>query len=417
MSHAHLSELAFATETVPGVPPADGAAWLADGVRVRHLQESLDVASLVPSDLEDLRSQTHVLDHERRVEGLRNGEIGFQTYLTGTGATASAGNQAIQNSLGLLLANAMGGVHRSNSTTLDGSHTATTIEPDADTEWDVGGHIAWEDAAGNLHVRRLVSETAGVWTLDQALPATPQDNDVIHGCATYYPDSSVLGNSASAGRQLSAWIRKSGINLETWVLMAGKLQLGALNFPRGELTTVDFLMHYANMILPHESPPLPAWATEPDGEAPVPVVDMVSFLQEYGTATASAPCINDLTIEPGLPILRDEVQTSNTAGMQGTCKYYLGRGETIASLNIDFDHTQFDRWADGDFVVFRYANRPITPGGGLAFGMPRAEVMLAPSRSVNNETPKQTLQLKAHRDLASIGATELARAPFVVVQF
>jgi hypothetical protein len=142
-----------------------------------------------------------------------------------------------------------------------------------------------------------------------------------------------------------------------------------------------------------------------------------SFIQDYGTTTQNGVCVNSLEINPGVPIMRDSVQTSNASGMQGTCKYYLGRGETTATFMLPFDTTYMADWAAGTYKVFRYGNAPSSPGQGFAFGMPRAEVMLKPHRDVSEEQSKQMVTLKAHRDTTTIGSTALARSPFYLVMF
>jgi hypothetical protein len=421
MAHAHLSEAAYFAETTPGTPPADASAWVSSGTRIRHLQESLDVTGIVPVDLEDMRSQVNILDHELRVEGLRNGSHPISVYLTGTGTTTGAGSQVSSIALDALLGNALGGVDRSNSTTLSGTHSTTSIEVAADTNFAVGGHVAIQDANGDgkFYVRRLIENTSGTtWTLDEALPFTPADSDVVAGCTTIYVDPDVLADSNSSGRQFSWWLAKGGGSAENWELTGCKLQLDSINVPRGELPTLDFTNHYSNFTAPNESPPDPSWSANPSGVAPVATgPEVTSFIADYGTTTQNGVCVNNLEISPGVPILRDEVQTSNTSGMMGTCKYYLGRGETTATFMLPFDTTYMADWAAGTYKVFRYANAPVSAGQGWAFGMPRAEVMLKPHRDVNGEESKQMVTLKAHRDTATIGSTDLARSPFYIVLF
>ena len=422
MATSFISELAFAEDTTPGTPPSSAANWVTEGFRVRHLSETLDVSSVVTTALEDARSQESILDYELMVQGLRNGELPFSVYTTGTGSVTADTVQVAQVSLGNMYENAMGGADHSNSTTaaVAGAHTTTAIEMDSDTNMSIGSHIAWEHpTTGELYVRRLLANpSTTLWDLDEALPQAAADGDIVHGCSTYFVDPDVLATSDSADRTWSGWVRKSGSDLETYEFNGCKLQLGELAFPRNELPTTAFAMMYARVTYPHESPPIPSWTATPDGFAPVAIgPDMDVFFQDYGADAQAHPCLAELTVTPGLPILRDETVTEAQDNMEGTCMYYLGRGETTAQLTIPFETGVFDDVDNGQFKAFRYSKRASSGGQGFAFSMPRAEVIPTPNRTAVSEESKVQFTLKAHRDTAAIGTTNLARSPFYIIQF
>lgn len=420
MATAKLSELAFASETTPGTPPANAAAWVTDGTRFRHIPDSLELADVKPAALKDDRSHTHIFDKELNVEGLRNGSFSFQVYLTGSGATTADGNQISTTTLMALLENAMGGLHRSNTTDCAamGAHSATEIDVTDDTSFAVGGHILWEHpTTGEMYLRQLVENSGGnVWVLDEALPQAANDGDIIHGVATNYPDASVLDDSNASGRQLSMWARKSGSNSEIWEFQGCKLQLSEISLSRGELPTITFECHYASFTAPHESPPQPAWVDDPDGEAPVAVgPDVDVFLQDYGTTTANNACLSEATFSIGLPILRDEVTNEPQENMEGTCKYYVGDGDTTATLRVrPFSTDFFSDWDTGTFKVFRMSKRAAAEGQVFGITFPRAEIAEMPTRGTSGEKSTVDFMLRAHRNTSDIGTTELARAQFCI---
>ena len=422
MGNSYISEWATAPETAPGTPPANAAAWVSSGTRHNHIQENTKIEDLVATDIEVTQSEESVLDHQLRVEGLRNsqGEVGI--YWTGTGVTTAAGSQVVQTSQSTLIENAMGGVQRTNSTTcaVGGSHSSTQIDVVADTNFAVGAHIAWEHpTTGRLYCRRLQSNPSGsVWTLDEALPQAASDGDVIHGCITHYVSESVLSDSAQSGRQFSMWYKKADLAAHIYELTGCKLQLDSISLPRDGLATLGFTRHSCNFTAPHESPPDPSWTSPPSGVAPTGIGPLHECqIVDYGSTSTNSECVNDLEVSIGLPILRDETQTTTNDGMQGTCKYYLGRGETTATLMVDPDTSFLTDWDSGTYKNFRYSATPESAGQGIAFHMPRAEILQAPIYGVNGEVSKYKLTCKAHRDTSSIGSTELARSPFYLVEF
>lgn len=420
MGNSYISEWATFPETTPGTPPANAAAWVSSGTRHNHIQENTTIEDFVATDIEVVQSEESVLDHQLRVEGLRNSSGPIGIYWTGTDVTTSAGSQVAQTSQSTLIENAMGGVHRTNSTVLSGSHSATSIEVVADTNFAVGAHIAWEHpTTGLLYCRRLLENTAGTtWSLDEALPQTAADDDVIHGCITHYVSESVLNDSAQSGRQFSMWYKKADLAAHIYEVTGCKLQLDSISLPRDGLATLSFTRHSANFTAPHESPPDPSWTDPPSGAAPTGIGPLhEGHIVDYGSTTSNNECVNDLEISIGLPILRDATQTTVNSGMQGTCKYYLGRGETTATLMVNPDTAFMTDWDSGTYKNFRYSATPESAGQGIAFHMPRAEILRTPIYGVNGEVSKYQLTCKAHRDTTSIGATELARSPFYLVEF
>ena len=148
---AALSLLTYFPETTQGTPPADAAAWIASGVRLRHLGESLDISGVERSLLEDMRNQYRVKGTEARVQGIDNPEFPFAVYGHGLGETTAAGEQVATDApgyqLALLLGHALGGITRGYSTQVSGGGSTTTVVAvDDASDYAVGDFVAIEFA-------------------------------------------------------------------------------------------------------------------------------------------------------------------------------------------------------------------------------------------------------------------------------
>lgn len=420
MGHIFPSQLAYAEDTTQGTPPENATAWVADGTRVHHI--SLDVSGVKIEQAEDMRSQVHIHDVERMVKGVRNSEVPYGLYLTGTGVVTASGAQVAETDLAAQLRFGLGGVHRSNSAVLSGVHTTTTIDPDSDASWAVGGHVAVEDPdTGLCYIRRLVSVAAGVWTLDQALPFTPVDDDVVHGAITIYYDHAVMASSNGAGGPYtqSWWIEKGdGIpSRELWELRGAVTELGTIEFPRNDTAKLEATIKCASWIGPSESVPEPVWVDDESGEAPQIIgPDTELFLQDYGTATGGGICAVSASITPGVPRLPTGSVNTLQPNMHAICDWHSGRAEGLADIAIaPFVDFPFERYHANAYVTFRIA-KVQTAGSCFAVTMPRAEIKETPTRNDGTgEISGSGFQLRAHRDLASVGTTELARSRMSIV--
>lgn len=420
---AALSLLTYFDETTQGTPPADAAAWIASGVRLRHKAESLDVSGVERVQLEDMRNQARVFGTESRVEGLDNPEFPFAVYAHGTGAITAAAAQVATSApgyeLGNLLGHALGGVSRGYSTQIDGgTSTTTVIAVDDASLYEAGDFVAVEFAAGvgnypaDTAWPRRVIETDEVsspqtLTLDQALPAAPADGDAVHGCVVAYVDEDVLCDSnGSGGPYTRSWLVQKGMPgsgagvRESWVFRGCVAALQSISLARGETAEFAFQVMAGSHVDPTAAPWPTAWGSNTElGLAPLSISPLTElWLVDDGTSTNTLVQVSSLEIEPGVPRVRTETITTGAAAMEGTAGYATQPAETTISLQITpFGISQWTDQAAGTFKTMRWA-RLGPAGSGLAVHFPRVSHIKTPSRAINNATTDVGVQFKAHED-------------------
>lgn len=408
------SQLAYFPETTQGTPPANGVAWVAGGRRIRHLASALDPSGLAQAVVEDERSQTSVFGLNTKVKGLRGVQQPVGLYLTGSGATTADGDQIAETDLMILLEHALGGLHRSNSTVLDaGGHTTTVINVEDATNIIEGCLIAIEDTSADslLYVRRVLDVSTLAITLDEALPFTPVDDDVVHGMATAYIDETILVDSNGAGGPYTmSWLIQKGLPaaLENWQLHGGKLQLDSIDLPRGGLPSVSGTIFAASFVGPGTAPS-PSWTVAPSGPAPVSIGPRTEIqFQDYGTTTANHIQVGECSITVGVPVVVTETVTEVQSNMEGVASYATQPADTMTTLGIVPMAASF--WADfavDQFISFRWS-KIAGPGQIFAIAMPRCEIASMPKRGTQNAVSRADVELRAHPDEEITGASNQA---------
>lgn len=411
---------AFAEEDPQGTGPANAGEWLSEGTRIHVLSESVDPQAFVQETVEDRRSVEDPFEVHRVVKGLRNGEHPMQVYGTGSGVATTTGQQIAVTALMRLLRHCLGGLNRGTSLVANGTHSATTVEFADASGLAVGGHLAMV-VNGIGYPRRIVAIADNVVTVDQDFPITPEDNDVFAAMATAYVDSAVLFDSNNGGgsgpHTFSHWgaFGQEGA-LEIWELHGCKAGLTGIQLPRGELPILELTNMFASFTAPNESPANPAWTDPVEGEAPFAVgPDCSLYLGDYGS-TASTPFVDpaEVAIDPGVPVRRIGSNTEQQARMQGTANYASAPADTTVTLNISgFDPDYWDDFDADTFKIFRWAKNA-APGGIFCITMPRCEIKDYPRRGTIETVSSNQLLLRAHRDLASVGASQLARSKICI---
>ena len=417
---AFASQLAYFQEVTQGLSPANAAAWVSSGQQIRHVAESLDPSSIIAAALEDLRSQKRVHAVNRKVEGLRNVEFPFSNYITGSGVVTADSSEIVETPLMTLLTHALGGLDLNTSTTLaGGGHTASIVNVTAATGMVVGGHLAFELAAdpGVSHIRRITDVSTLAITLDQDLPSVPADADLVHAMATIYIDPDVLIDSNGGGGPFTfSWLIQKGLAgaLENFEIKGSKAMLGAMNFTRGELPTMDFNVMAANFVSP-QTAPTPSWTLDPDGFAPVAIGPNTEiFFQDNGTVTDNQINVSEVTIDPGVPVIRVPTVTESQANMEGTCNYATGPADTLIDINIvPFNTDEFDDWDADTFMVFRLA-KVAAAGSLFAVSIPNAEIAAYPARGTVDAVSSRQIQLRAHEETDTIATTDLWKSKIAI---
>lgn len=421
---APLSLLAYFTETTQGTAPADAAAWIASGVRLRHIAESLDMSGVGVEQVVDERNQYRVFATEERVVGIDNPEFPFAVYAHGTGATTADTNQVATTApgyeLGNLVGHALGGISRGYSTTVSGgASTTTAINVSDASNYEAGEYVAIELGAslpsqypsGTCFVRRILTVDTGATpdqvTIDQALPAAPPDTAAVHGTIVAYTDETVLCDSnASGGPYSRSWLVQkampssaSGVR-ESWVFRGCVATLQSIELSRGAAMQLAFQVMAGSHDPPTVAPWPTAWSTNLQlGNAPFAVGPRSEvWLEDEGTTTNTTIHVSSFNVEPGVPRVRVETVTSSGQNMEATSHFAVEPAETTITMSI----TPFaiDQWTDQIATTrksLRWSNMGAA-GSGFALSFPSVSHIETPKRAINNATTDVEVMFKAHED-------------------
>lgn len=401
------SQLAYFQEVTQGTGPADASAWASGGQRIRHLGETLDVSGVEQAVVEDERSQEGIFDLEYSIKGLRNTSFPFSVYLTGSGAATADGNQISETPLMTLLEHALGGLHRSNSTTLSGGgHSTTTINVAAATNIIHGCLIAVEDVTdGTIAVRRVLDVNTLAVVLDEALPFTPANGDLVHGMATLYIDETVLVDSSS-GPTTFSWLVQKGLAaaLENFEFNGCKSELKTISLQRGALPVLAFETQAASFDPPGTAPS-PSWSSDPAGFAPVSIgPDTVITYQTQGTTTINAIHVSDFQVEVGVPVVSVDTNTEVQDGMEGRQGYTTQPADTTITMNVvPFASSHWTNFAADSLRRVRFYKRA-NEGQIFAVHCSRCELK-PPKRGVSGAVSSNMITLRAHKDAVSSEAS------------
>ncbi|MBK6920420.1 MAG: hypothetical protein IPH07_23675 [Deltaproteobacteria bacterium] len=400
------SLLAFFQESTQGTGPANGAAWVSSGVRIRHVGDSVDVSGIEQAVVEDERSQEGIFDVEYSVKGLRNTSFPMSLYMTGSGATTAQDDTIAETPLMTVLEHALGGMHLSNSTVLaGGGHTTTVINVDDATNIVEGCLIQVQDATdGTIAVRRVLDVSTLAVTLDEALPFTPADADVVPAMATFYVDETVLVDS-SAGPTTLSWLIQKGLAaaLENFELNGCKSELKSIALTRGGLPTLSFDTMVASFDPPGTAPS-PTWSSDPIGNAPVSIgPDTVITYQTQGTTTINPIHVSEFSVEVGVPVVSVDTNTEVEDGMEGRQGYSTQPADTMITLNVvPFGSSAWTQFAADTFRRLRFYKRA-APGQVFAVHFSRCEIK-PPKRGAAGPVSSTQIMLRAHKDAANSGA-------------
>jgi hypothetical protein len=438
---APLSLLTYFPEVTQGTPPANAAAWISSGVRIRHIAASLDMSGIEREQLVDERNQTRVKGTQARVEGLDNPEFPFAVYAHGTGETTADGDQVATDApgyqLGFLLGHALGGITRTRSGTIaDGSSTTSVLAVTDATDWTVGDFIAVQFAtpptgyaATTAWPRRVIARDSvsspNTITVDQVLPATPAAADLIHGCIVTYPDEDIISDSTGASGRTLSWLVQKGLPgagstvRESYEFRGCVATLQTFSMERGQLKQFAFQVMAGSHADPTDAPWPTAWSANAElGLAPLSIGPLTEcwFVTEGATTNTNIQ-INAFSCEPGVPRVRVETITSSAVNMQGTYGYSTAPAETL--LTVEITPYRISEWTDqtaGTYKTLRWA-RLGPAGSGLAVHFPKLSHVKTPGRTENNTTTAVGVQFKAHEEDSLGTTTELQQAALCIIQW
>lgn len=435
-----MSLLTSFAETTAGTPPADAAAWISSGIRRRHIAGTLDVSGVERVQLVDERNQSRVFANEAMLEGIDNPEFPFSMYGHGLGGVTATGDQVATTVPGYQFANflghCLGGITRGYSNTVTGgSSTATTVDVTDASNHAVGDFIAIEFAtavtgydATVAFPRRIVSINTGgaphVLTLDHALPQAPAADDIVHGAIMVYPDQTVIGDTGGVSGRTWSWLVQKGFPSlgasvrESWVFRGCVSMLQQISLPRGERLTFAFNTMAGSHDDPTVAPWPTAWSSNAElGLAPLSITPNTElWLATDGVTTNTLVNVSKIEIDPGVPRVRTETVTTNTASLQGTAGYVTQPADTKVSLSITpFGIAQWTDQQTGTQKSMQWA-RLGPAGSGMAIYFPRMSHTMTPKRAINNATTDVEVSFMAHEE-EGLGTTELQQAKMVIVLY
>lgn len=424
-TYQHPSQLAFFQETTQGTPPADGAAWVSDGTRIMHIAEELDLSGITRATVDNVNAVARAFEQNQKVLGLRTiDDVGFAVYATGSGATTAGGIQISETPLMTLLEHCLGGLHRSNSTTIGTVTSQTEYILGAATNIIPGCYVVIRnDVTGRCEPVRVMTVATNTITVDKAPGFTVTTDCTVEGCATAYIDQAVLRNSDGSGGPFTfSYLAQKGLagQLENFVLMGCKTTLSGLELSRGELAKLSLSMH-AGSYADGAAAPSPSWTSPPVGSAPFVVgPECACFFQNRGTTTTNLLDVTSLSFEFGMPVERITTLTESQANMQATAGYITTPSDTMASVSIVpyYDNNYVTDFEAQQVKTLRYM-RTTGRGQGFAVAMHRCELAANPSRTAENSYSTTSLSLRAleDQDNASASNLELWKSKFVVALF
>jgi hypothetical protein len=412
----NTTSLARFQEVAQGTGPVNAAAWVASGVRHRHIMESLDLSAFKQTVIEDERSQEDVQAFEQVILGIKGGiEFPHEEPLHGLEDVAADGDPVVANELATFLTHCMGGIHLSRRTTATGGTTTTAILT-VDTDVEVGCHF-WVEQGGRRYPRRVVAFNGGTNTVtfDEALPAAVANGDVLYGAATLYFDEDAL-NDSSVGPTTWSWYLSQGRGSarEHWEANGCKSSIESISLPRNAAPKLAFKTLVASFDTPDDLAD-PTWTTEPEGAAPVAVGPRTHVsLNDYGSTVSVQVHGVEVAIKPGGAPSPIDTGTELQTGMPGRAGYGLTRDKATATFKTIFDSARFADFTAGTLLNFRW-HRDGGAGRLVAVGMPRCQIAATPATSPAGPSMGMELELEALKDTTAIGTTDLARSRVVVV--
>jgi hypothetical protein len=408
------SRWAYFEETTQGEGPAD---WGVSGKLMDHTIATVEAVGGIKQPLVKNRvmdARPFDTGTETYIKGIRNVEFRTGGYLHGSGVATDDGGQIALTDFMTLLKHCLGGIHRSNSTTITGG-TATQPELTAVTNIIPGCFIGFEDItapepehAGVMFVRRVLEVDTLTVTLDEELPFIPAATDKVHAMATIYPHSNRIDMSDPVQTMSHFFQGDRSDTSKLWQLIccAGSLSLA---FPRGDGPTWEINWLAANFKQGNADGGLtaPNWAGTPYGFAPHAVGRRTEFsLGVVGTTTSAVKQMHSIEFNVGYPAVRDETITEVDYLVEGTARYTIDLENEPNFTVVTSAHT--DQWEEDlqDDVESRMRYQQVAPAGKVWCVMqPRCQFMESPSAVDQTGLYGSTLKFVSRPPADTIGGS------------
>ncbi len=337
--------------------------------------------------------------------GVREGTLEFTTYWPGH-STPPTGAQTETWAQDLLSDGLGGGYTTNNGTTVSAATTGASVTFTSTSNWLAGliGRIGDKtDSRGNGQAF-VVNAVASPVTFLTALPATPNNGDVIYACQNAYHDESVSA-TLTTKRFLLAHTT-SGFQLH----LLG-CQLAGLKFstPVGGLPTVTW--SYRVAFWDRGSMSTPSAIAQSDAFV-APIAGGSVFLQDFATSTRATvtPSEIDLSLEIGLEPI---VGPGGSHALQHIVGWQRTMVKPILTLTLPAATAYETRF---DLVNTSYTYQHIlvtlnpTAGRSVGFYMSRAFMIGARPSQVMDSNRQQYVKVTWLGTESTTTSTELTRS-------
>ena len=430
----HPVTFAFAIESnfaeAPGyvLASADGGtapAWAsADGTTAfRHEVISADPSFLKRSSIADPSLNRRMFQTKKSIVGLRSTDGGsLQITFCGAEAETSAASQVSATGLSRLLAHALGGQHRGNTTAVAAAPSSdVSFDIDAATNIEAGCTIAIADAGDTERLFPVqvltVSGTSITTDCDLPFAAAIAEDDEVHACITSYPDADNLNDTSDANHSLSLLYVVGG---KVWEGVGCKLQLSSIEFARNDVPKLNFDIFAAASFADGDAdcPSEPTFTGTVQGGPGLAIgADTKLHIQTNGTTTLALKDCTSATLTVGVPAVPFDTMTQSNGAAQGRSGYLTKPEDTMFEVTVPFSNSYEAAFEAGTEYVLRYM-QVASPGNGWAVTLPRCVLAEAPAKSEANEAVMTTLKFRAlENDIASGDTENLYKAKFLISQF
>lgn len=364
------------------------------------------------SNIEDPALTTGPFTKNAPIPGLNSVEGGTLSIgLHGSEAETADASQVSLTTLMEMLQHSLGGIHRSNTTTLS-AVSAPNYTLDSDTNYAAGQIIALEDAdnLGTLYAARVESLASSVFTIDELPDFTLAVSDACHGAATIFPQASNLIKGGTDHSTYSLlWLKGNKVIEAT----GARLQLDSIQFPRNEQPKINFSVKAARGFpwSSSNSIAFPTFTSTIAGQPGKPIGrKTVMRISEYGTNSYVCIPVESVEFEPGIETTFLPTVTQCDGATEGIAGFSFTPGDAILRVNLYMDGDHQDWFTDSQELEVTYEYQG-APGESWCIKLPKCRLNSSPEPSEGEGSLMDTLEFVA---LENSGSTDMLTAHFLI---
>ncbi len=400
-----LGEIRFFAESTPAATIADPSTyWAGSYKKVRAWDFAEQLKKMAEADP---AMQTSPFNDPAPILLGKGGTASFKCHMTGLSPSFASGTATLQDDLGLLLANALGGEDLNTSGTVGvntGVGATTTITCTAGTG---AGLTAGSAVRIGTEMRRVVSVSGENLTLDQDLTSAPAQSTAIAASASYYLDESALVDLSDSGHDTLAVLFRGYDSEDQWQMRGvwPSIELSDLGSNKGPKLDVTLNPQDWELVT---GVAVGAAFTEQNPTAQVNsglYLNLQNATESSRTKTINQIHTKNLTIKLGLKATAYESPT----GVQGVVGHMVLDGRTEVEFETNYD-SQWNVWFEaGNFF---YAGYQL--GSSVLITFPALRIAETPERTGTGMTG---IKVKLYADNGPTTTTELTKSRFAIHRF